>query len=827
MSSSSSVVYEGWMVRYGRRKIGRSFVHTRYFVLEPRMLSYYKRKPQHKADKVGGKLPIKSLPIDGNCRVEDRGLKMHHGHVLVFSFLFFFLVLFLIFLLECYDDDPFRALPLLLQMLYVLCVYNKREKHNRITMAAFNIQEALIWKEKIEMVIDQQQGVAQSDGNRAFISSQQKASLENGRKSSSSDHESQYSREEEEEEEDNQRSLLRRTTIGNGPPESLYDWTRENDLGISNQGSPDQVFSRGHWRLVRCQNGLRIFEELQDVDYLARSCSRAMKAVGVVEASCEAIFQLVMSMDTTRFEWDCSFQYGSLVEEVDGHTAILYHRLQLDWFPMFVWPRDLCYVRYWRRNDDGSYGWYSVVLFQSREHPNCGPQPGFVRAHIESGGFNISPLKSRNGRTRTQVQHLMQIDLKGWGVGYVPSFQQHCLIHMLNSVAGTNKLLNNMFPPSFSGKLKMTCALLFIVPFSPLTGLREWFSQSDESQVLPRIPVMVNMTPSVSSGKARKAQENTTQTSLPMDPSRHLTVLEEESDEDDEFLIPESEQEVDELLIVFPVDFFCHFVNKTMFSMQPSTREDAANVRQPGRDEEDSVQIDLSGFSGNLRRDDRDNSRDCWRISDGNNFRVRSKNFVYDKSKVPAGKPLMELVAVDWFKDAKRMDHVARRKGCAVQVAAEKGLFALAINLQVPGTTNYSMVFYFVMKKLIPNSLLQRFVDGDDEFRNSRFKLIPSVPKGSWIVRQSVGSTPCLLGKAVDITYIRGANYLEIDVDIGSSTVANGVLGLVCGVITTLVVDMAFLVQGNTYEELPERLIGAVRMSHIELSSAIVPVLED
>ncbi|KAG2550156.1 hypothetical protein PVAP13_9KG236900 [Panicum virgatum] len=722
MSSSSSAVYEGWMVRYGRRKIGRSFVHTRYFVLEPRMLSYYKRKPQHKADKVGGKLPIKSLPIDGNCRVEDRGLKMHHGH-----------------------------------MLYVLCVYNKREKHNRITMAAFNIQEALIWKEKIEMVIDQQQGAAQSDGNRAISSSQQKASLENGRKSSSSDHESQYSNEEEEEEEENQRSLLRRTTIGNGPPESLYDWTRENDFGISNQASPDQVFSRGHWRLVRCQNSLRIFEELQDVDYLARSCSRAMKAVGVVEASCEAIFQLVMSMDTTRFEWDCSFQYGSLVEEVDGHTAILYHRLQLDWFPMVVWPRDLCYVRYWRRNDDGSY----VVLFQSREHPNCGPQPGFVRAHIESGGFNISPLKSRNGRIRTQVQHLMQIDLKGWGVGYVPSFQQHCLLHMLNSVA----------------------------------GLREWFSQSDESQVLPRIPVMVNMTPSASSKKGRKAQENTMQTSLPMDPSRHSTILEEESDEDDEFLIPESEQE-------------------------PSTREDAEDAKQPDH-------IDLSGFSGNLRRDDRDNSRDCWRISDGNNFRVRSKNFVYDKSKVPAGKPLMELVAVDWFKDTKRMDHVARRKGCAVQVAAEKGLFTLAINLQVPGTTNYSMVFYFVTKKLVPNSLLQRFVDGDDEFRNSRFKLIPSVPKGSWIVRQSVGSTPCLLGKAVDITYIRGVNYLEIDVDIGSSTVANGVLGLVCGVITTLVVDMAFLVQGNTYEELPERLIGAVRMSHIELSSAVVPVLED
>lgn len=35
----------------------------------------------------------------------------------------------------------------------------------------------------------------------------------------------------------------------------------------------------------------------------------------------------------------------------------------------------------------------------------------------------------------------------------------------------------------------------------------------------------------------------------------------------------------------------------------------------------------------------------------------------------------------------------------------------------------------------------------------------------------------------------------QVDVDIGSSTVANGVLGLVVGVITSLVVDMAFLVQ--------------------------------
>ena len=43
---ASKVIYEGWMVRYGRRKIGRSFIHMRYFVLESTLLAYYKKKPK-------------------------------------------------------------------------------------------------------------------------------------------------------------------------------------------------------------------------------------------------------------------------------------------------------------------------------------------------------------------------------------------------------------------------------------------------------------------------------------------------------------------------------------------------------------------------------------------------------------------------------------------------------------------------------------------------------------------------------------------------------------------------------------------------------------
>lgn len=63
---------------------------------------------------------------------------------------------------------------------------------------------------------------------------------------------------------------------------------------------------------------------------------------------------------------------------------------------------------------------------------------------------------------------------------------------------------------------------------------------------------MDNMALSVSSKKGKKTQDSTVQTSLPADESRHSTV-EEESDEDEEFLLPESELEVDDLLIIFLV----------------------------------------------------------------------------------------------------------------------------------------------------------------------------------------------------------------------------------------------------------------------------------
>lgn len=57
---------------------------------------------------------------------------------------------------------------------------------------------------------------------------------------------------------------------------------------------------------------------------------------------------------------------------------------------------------------------------------------------------------------------------------------------------------------------------------------------------------------------------------------------------------------------------------------------------------------------------------------------------------------------------------------------------------QVPGTTTYSLALYYMMTTPLKDSpLLARFVDEDDAYRSSRFKLIPYISEVSIHKKQS------------------------------------------------------------------------------------------
>lgn len=48
--------------------------------------------------------------------------------------------------------------------------------------------------------------------------------------------------------------------------------------------------------------------------------------------------------------------------------------------------------------------------------------------------------------------------------------------------------------------------------------------------------------------------------------------------------------------------------------------------------------------------------------------------------------------------------------------------------------------------------------------RCGRFKLIPSIVEGPFIVKKAVGNKPALLGRKLRQRYFRGPNYVETDV---------------------------------------------------------------
>jgi hypothetical protein len=94
------------------------------------------------------------------------------------------------------------------------------------------------------------------------------------------------------------------------------------------------------------------------------------------------------------------------------------------------------------------------------------------------------------------------------------------------------------------------------------------------------------------------------------------------------------------------------------------------------------------------------------------------------------------------------------------------------------------------------------------------------VVEGNFAIKMAVKDTPTLMGHKLKQYYHRTPHYLEIDVDIGSSSVARNVTGLVLGYAKTLEIHMAIVLQGDAKEELPEVILGTCSATHVDLFSA-------
>ncbi|XP_009111649.1 protein ENHANCED DISEASE RESISTANCE 2-like [Brassica rapa] len=235
---------------------------------------------------------------------------------------------------------------------------------------------------------------------------------------------------------------------------------------------------------------------------------------------------------------------------------------------------------------------------------------------------------------------------------------------------------------------------------------------------------------------------------------------------------------------------------------------------------------------GSLRHVDLHTGINGWASPPGDVFSLRSTNYFTNKQKSPGGDYLLSPAGVDWLKSTTKLDNLLARPDNRVahslRQAQARGQsqnsFIFAVNFQVSGKEHYNLVFYFATEEPIPSdSVLKRFIDGDDTFRNQRLKLVSQIVKGPWIVKAAAGQFGAfLVGKTVSCTYHRGPNYFEIDVDTGSWAILSAFVRLLLGYARSFTVDVGLVIEAQTEDELPERLIGAVRMCHVELASAFV-----
>lgn len=118
---------------------------------------------------------------------------------------------------------------------------------------------------------------------------------------------------------------------------------------------------------------------------------------------------------------------------------------------------------------------------------------------------------------------------------------------------------------------------------------------------------------------------------------------------------------------------------------------------------------------------------------------------------------------------------------------------------------------------------LARFFMADQDQKNSSLKLIPYVAEGPWIVRNMVTGKPAIIGNKLPVTYKYEpsqngmAEYLEADLDIGSSSqTAKRIVSVCRRYMNSLTFDIGFVIQGNLEDELPEQMLGSIRVHRVD-----------
>ncbi|PIN09380.1 hypothetical protein CDL12_18033 [Handroanthus impetiginosus] len=676
--------YSGWVYHLGVNSIGHEYCNLRFLLIRGKYVEMYKRDPHENP----GIKPIRRGVIGHTLMVEELGRRRVN-----------------------HDD------------VYVLRFYNRLDETKKGEIACATPGDARKWMEAFDHAKQQVENeLSRGASVRNKLNMEDEINLEGHRPRVR-----RYAH-----------GLKKLIKIGQGPEMLLRKASslgRDGRLEAYFDTDGGDAVEAHEWRCVRTINGVRIFE---DVASSKIGKGILVKAVGVVDASADTVFEIVLNPDRhRRYEWDTLTGDLELIDSVNGHYDVVYGTFDPRYLTWRNSKRDFVFSRQWFRGQDGTY---TILQFPS-VHKKRPPRSDYKRTKINPSTWEISNLStsSSSNTARCLVTQTLEINLKGWFKWrnkHCQKFERTVPYALLSQVSGLKEYVGAN--PALTSESSTTTIQSKV---SDLSGANSEFEDAEAAD-------------------------------------EFYDAIAEDSSSEDEDSDNEMEVNKDKKIKLKNISWAI-----ASLTLKSSSELDELNMNVS------PINLDPSQFHGSMRRAKDEADKNCWSSPDGSGFMIRGKTYLQDSMKSEAGKKLP---------------------------------FILVINLEVPAKPNYSLVLYYAADRPVnKNSLLGKFIDGSDMFRDSRFKLIPSIVEGYWMVKRAVGTKACLLGKAVTCKYLRQDNFLEIDVDIGSSSVARGVIGLVLGYVTSIVVDLAIVIEAKEAAELPEYILGTVRLNRVQVDSAV------
>ncbi|KAG6479255.1 hypothetical protein ZIOFF_062717 [Zingiber officinale] len=369
----------------------------------------------------------------------------------------------------------------------------------------------------------------------------------------------------------------------------MLDWTASTSLL---DPMVSDVLAPSTWTIIGCRNGLRLFKEARDADVHGMHWDDhpALMAVGVIDATPEAVFS------ESDVSWSIKIRMVTLISFTK--------KLRRDWLRWGMRKRDLLLRRYWRREDDGTYG----------------------------GGYVISPVDQGN---QSVVKHMLAIDWKFWKSYFITSSAKYVTIRMLGRVAALREFFRAKCGSGSCSDFssgESTCELG--LPQSEKEHIQlevksgDENNKSEDSADEPQISSVRNLRASGSSHQLSDATDEFFDVINESDCTEALW-------SSDEGMQPKDKPQTK----VFTAAAFVKRLHDMAgpFVMEPHYLKDSSRSL-------------LSS----------------WAMTDPSTFLIRSESYLHDNLKIKANGTLMQMVAADWLKSDRREDDLASRPGAIV-----------------------------------------------------------------------------------------------------------------------------------------------------------------